>query len=114
MKNVRLMVLATIAMLFIGMTNIDAQEKEPQTVVIRVFEFSLAKSKMYVTQPNGETQIIPLDSPKIGNIDEVFPKNDVLLQSQINNWKKQDFHVDGMTSYLFGDAHIIMVILTKE
>ena len=114
MKNVRLMVLATIAMVFIGVANLSAQEKEPQTVIIRVFEFPLAKSKMYVTQPNGETQIIPLDSPKLGNIDEVFPKNDVILQGQITNWKKQGFDVNGMTSYLFGDAHIIMVILTKD
>jgi hypothetical protein len=108
------MVLATVTMLFMGMTNIHAQEKESQTVIIRIFENPVSKSRMYVTPPNGETQIIQLDSPKLGNIDETFPKNDVILQSQINNWIKQDFHVDGMTSYLYGDAHIIMVILTKD
>jgi hypothetical protein len=46
MKNVRLMVLATIAMVFMGVANLSAQEQDQQTVIIRVFEFAMGRSNV--------------------------------------------------------------------
>ncbi|MEO9258102.1 MAG: hypothetical protein ABI207_06955 [Crocinitomicaceae bacterium] len=112
MKNVRLMVLATIAMVFMGVANLSAQEQDQQTVIIRVFEFVMGRSKMYVTQPNGDNVIVQLESPR--NIDEAYPKNDAILQTQINSWKKLGFNVNGMTSYPSNHAQVTVIILTKD
>ena len=112
MKNVKLMVLATIAIMFIGVANLSAQESVSQTVIIRIFEFAMGRSKMYVTQPNGDNVIIQLESPR--NIDVAYPKNDAILQTQINSWKKLGFDVNGMTSYPSNHAQVSVIILTKD
>lgn len=112
MKNVKLMVLATIATIFMGIANLSAQESESQTVIIRVYEFVMGKSKMYVTQPNGDNVIVQLESPR--NVDEAYPKNDAILQTQINSWKKLGFNVNGMTSYPSNNGQFSVIIMTKD
>jgi hypothetical protein len=69
---------------------------------------------MYVTQPNGDNVIVQLESPRPTIIDEAYPKNDAILQTQINSWKKLGFNVTGMTSYPSNHAQVIVIILTKD
>ena len=117
MKNVRLMVLATIAMMFMGVANLSAQEQDQQTVIIRVFEFySGANSHMSVISPDGSTKSVQLSdlSLNMKYIDNEM-KNGIALQSEIDTWKKKGFIVSGISNSNtpIGEGLVMVIILSK-
>ena len=98
MKNVKLIVLTVSAILFLGMGNLNAQEKESQTVIIRVFEQHRGTtSQMVTTNPDGSTKSTKLIKVDIGSF-EGNESNSIIVQSEINNWKNQGFTIDGLSS----------------
>lgn len=114
MKNVRLM-LAFIAILFLGMGNVNAQNVENQTVIIRVFEHNRGNSsKMIITSPDGSTKLIDLATVNLNSF-EGNENNSVIMQTEINNWKNQGFSIDGLTSQSnYIGAMITTIILSKK
>ena len=116
MKNVRLMVLATITTLFMGINNINAQEKEYQTVIIRTFECNSIpnSSHISITSPDGSTKIIELNNFAMTIKNSEFDiKNSIAIQSEINNWKKQGFIIDGVSNAVYSNALVTTIILSK-
>ena len=115
MENKKRGFLLAALFLFLGMAWAAAQEKNPQTVIIRTFEFSFGEeSRMTVTAPDGSTKVIELtfiDARTLYGDAE----NSVIIQSQINEWKKQGFDIDAVSSQTSDAAKIITtIILSKD
>lgn len=115
MKNVKLILLVGTTMLFLGMGNVNAQQKESQTVIIRVFENTRGNSsKMIITSPDGSTNSIELETLNINSF-EGNENNSIIMQSEINNWKNQGFSIDGLSSLSnYVGAIITTIILSKD
>ncbi|MBW7867328.1 MAG: hypothetical protein H3C31_03265 [Brumimicrobium sp.] len=111
MKNVKLILLAVIAMLFLGTGNMSAQEKS--TVIIRVYEEYKTNSHLAIISPDGTLKSIDLKNMKPGNFYE-SDNNLIVIQSEIDNWKKQGFKVDGISNTTAVTALITTIILSKE
>ena len=115
MKNVKLILLAVSAMLFLGMGNVSAQNKEPKTLIIRTLEFVMGgSSKMIITEPSGISQTI-----KLSNLDyrkgEDIASNQATIQAEINKWKKEGYEIDGISNSVVGDGMLITtIILSKD
>ena len=107
--------LIMLLFLFFGITQAIAQEKNPQTVIIRVFEIRKGKtsSHMTITSPDGLTKSI-----KLSNIDiegfEGESENGVIIQTEINLWKKKGFELDGMSTQTTYVGGIITTILLSK
>lgn len=115
MKNVKLVALATMTMLFLGMGDVYAQEKEPQTVIIRVCEFAInIKSQILVVEPDGNLNKLLLDKVTSSNYEESMTNNAMTLQKEINKWRKQGFIVSGMTSTMESANRYTLIIMTNE
>ena len=114
MKNVKLILLALTAILFLGVGNASAQEKEPQTVIIRTFEFMMGnESKMIVTEPSGISQTIKLSALDLRK-GEGISSNHATIQAEINKWKKDGFEIDAVTVGSIGDSPMTIIILSKK
>ena len=117
MKNIKLIVLTVSAILFLGIGNGNAQEKESQTVIIRAFEIHTGKkSHMMVTYPDGLTKSTELSVINSGSF-EGNDGNSLIIQSEINNWKKQGFIIDDLSTTASSSgtpAIITTIILSKE
>lgn len=114
MKNVKLMLLAVSAMLFLGMGNVSAQNREPQTVIIRIFEFIMGgSSKMIITEPSGISQTI-----KLSNLDlkkgEDIASNQATIQAEINKLKKEGYEIDGISNSVIGDGILTTTIIFSK
>ena len=115
MKNVRLMLLAITAMLFLGMGNISAQQKQEQTVIITIYEFSaIYKSRMIVVDPSGNSKTVELKTITLKSLEETVAANSISIQSEINKWKSEGYEIDGMTANTSGDSKTSMIILSKK
>ena len=114
MKNQKRVLLITVLFLFFGMVAATAQEKNPQTVIIRAFELPSKASHMTVTNPEGTIQTIELSVVDLKTF-EGASGNSELIQAQINEWKKQGFVVDGLStlSSLVGGI-ITTIVLSKD
>ena len=115
METKKQWVMLAVLFLFFGTAEAIAQEKNPQTVIIRAFEFSFGEeSRMTVTAPDGSTKVIELsfiDSRALYGDAE----NSVLIQSQINEWKKQGFEIDAVSTQTSDAAKIITtIVLSKD
>lgn len=114
MKKVKLVVVTVVAMLFLGMSNASAQQKEPQTVIIRTFEFIIGnESKMIVTEPSGISQTIKLSALNLRK-SEGISSNQATIQAEINKWKKDGFEIDAVTVGSIGDSPMTTIILSKK
>lgn len=111
MKDVRLMLLSVLAMLFLGMGNVNAQEKnEVQTVIMQVYpEVNGVKLTiaLLVIDPEGNSYEIPMSELGAKNKKEATINNLKILQKEINKWKYEGFVIDGK-SETNGYFHIIM------
>jgi hypothetical protein len=121
MRKLKLVFEVFIVMLFLGMKTVSAQEREPQTVIIRTTEALKGagpNAEMIIITPSGEKQVIQLSGYKPTNYNEVSGDNGVIIQQEITKWQKQGFRVvsastSGSTS---GSSNIekIFIIMTKE
>ena len=110
MKNVKLVVLATMTMLFLGMGNVSAQENQSKTVVIRVIESMFrGKSSIVTIDPEGKTNITELKN----GLDE-FSENTVLIQKELEKWKKEGFKIDGVSNSGWGDVMMVTTIILSK
>lgn len=117
MKNLKLTLVAFTAILFLGMSNVNAQNKAPQTVVIRVYERIAVLSKMIVTDPSGASKKIELKTIKnYAFPDDEISFNNEAIQTEINKWKSEGYTIDALTSGSMGEAGVMVttVILSKK
>ncbi len=102
------LILSTL--LFISINQAAAQNT-PQTVIIRMWEIPLgAPSRMYVTDPSGNTTQIKIDSPNAKTLDTAIPNNHTTLQNEINKFKMEGFKIDGISNY----SNMILIIMSKD
>nr|WP_294858947.1 hypothetical protein [uncultured Fluviicola sp.] len=115
MKNQKCGLLIAVVFLFFGMAQSMAQEKDPQTVIIRAFEFTSGKaSHMTVTLPDGTINSIVLSVVNIGSF-EGENENGKIIQSQINEWKRKGFEIEAFsTNTTYTGGTITTIILSKE
>ncbi len=98
MKNVKLILVAVVAMLFLGVGNVSAQEKEAQTVIIQSYpeaHGTKLTSLLLVIDPNGNSYEIPMNEMTVKNKKAVWIDNLKILQKEINKWKNEGFIIDG-------------------
>ena len=90
MRNIKLMVLATITMLFMGIANLNAQENPSKMVIIRVIETygGGTKSTLITTDAAGKSSRIELEKglDQSGN-------NAVIIQKEIQKWKQEGYKI---------------------
>ena len=70
MKNVKLILVAVVAMLFLGMGSASAQEKSSETVIIRVIETSAYKTKSCITTTDSEGKVTKIELEKSRSLAE--------------------------------------------
>ncbi len=109
MKKLKLLLATFIAITVMSISHLNAQ-----TVIIRAIEFPMVyKSMMFVTDPNGETQTIELENLR-KSMDKAIANNNVIIQTQINNWKNEGYFINGISNYAMGDGMVTMIILSKK
>lgn len=110
MRKLRLILVTTIVALFLGMSNVNAQAKNSQIVIIKAYEFAASgKSKMTVTDPKGSVTEIKLS--KILSSEE---QNTIPIQKEINKWKNEGFVIEGVSSGFDAVGLITTIILSKD
>lgn len=100
MKTVKLILLTVTTILFFGMSNVSAQEKKAQTVIIQAYaEMDGTKSKMslLVTPTDVKSYEIPLNEVGFKNRKEATINNSAILQKEIDKWKNEGFVIDGIS-----------------
>lgn len=110
MKNIKLIVLAATAMLFLGIGNVNAQENNPQTVIIQVFpDLDGAKLTplLLVISPDGNSYEVSMNEVSVKTKKTATIDNLKILQKEINKWKNEGFVIDGK-SETSGYINIIM------
>lgn len=113
MKNLKL--LLCIAVLFLAITPIYAQDKTPQTVIIKTFELFIGKeSQMVVTSPDGTSKNIQLQNVDSKNYAIGTGNNNAIVQSEIDRWKKQGFEIEGLSTTVSGALLLTTIILSKD
>ncbi len=93
MKNIKLIVLTTMTMLFLGMGNVNAQEEPSKTVIIRVTEgssSSAVKLGLVTIDAEGNTNAIVLEK---GHDLDVSASNGALIQKEIEKWKQEGYEI---------------------
>jgi hypothetical protein len=97
MKNVKLLMFAFTAMLFLGIGNVSGQEKEPQTVMMSVigeFKGSEMSLNLIVISPDGSDYEVSMEKRTLKNRKESFIANTKIIQSEINKWKQKGYKID--------------------
>ena len=106
------MTLATIAMFYMGITTVNAQEKKPQTVIIQVYAEVSTKSilTLLVTAPNSDSYEIPMGEIGLKNRKEAIINNSKIIQKEIDKWKNDGFVIEdaSVTPGLYNFVYIIM------
>ncbi|HRO76949.1 MAG TPA: hypothetical protein PLP27_12480 [Crocinitomicaceae bacterium] len=96
MKKLRLVLVATVAMLFLGMMNVNAQEKNTtKTVIIRITEGSGAKNGLVTIDANGKVSKIAMEK---GHDADISANNGVLIQKEIEKWKQEGYQIKHLSS----------------
>lgn len=117
MKNVKLMLLAVTAMLFLGIENVNAQE----TVYIEVWETTTNKkdSKIIVISGDDTIETIPIDPFKF-LIKENETTNGVYVKKEIDKWVKKNFEIKSsftrtiINAAGIGTGSVTTIILSKD
>lgn len=111
MKNIKVLLLATMTMLFLGMGNVNAQEKESQTVILNISGVQSLSAGMelgiIVIAPDGSDYEIPLKTRTLKNRKEAIIANSKTIQSEINKWKQEGFKIDVFMTHDYSE-YIIM------
>ncbi len=89
MKNLKLIVLTTIAVLFLRVGNLVAQESSSKTVIIRAVEFTMGNNSGYtVTNPEGNTSSVTLERGF-----DLNGNNAALIKKEIEKWKLEGYEI---------------------
>jgi len=113
MKRLSLITLLTLMMTMVGLQG-SAQSNNPESVVLRVCEFSInVKSQILVVEPDGQVNKLLLKKVTSSNYEETMMDNALVLQKEINKWRRQGFEISGMTSSMESGNRYKLIILTK-
>ncbi len=105
MKNVKLVVLATMTMLFLGMGDVSAQESKIQSVIISV---CVKGSKYTIEVVNPDYSV---------ELKEYTTKDNVhvTLKQEIDKWLEEGYQImESNSNYLSGGFPVSGYILVKE
>lgn len=110
MKNVKLMLLTLTILLFLGIENVSAQDNNPQTVIIKIYEFAANNnSKILIIDPQGNIAEIDLKKMLTDNEQNIIP-----IQKEINKWKSEGFTIEGISGGSVMSGIITTIILSKK
>jgi hypothetical protein len=113
MKNIKQILVFSIFLF--GITDSYAQDKIPQTVIIKTFEIFGGKgSQMVVTSPDGTSKAVELKRVDPGNYLIGTNDNNAIVQSEINEWKRQGFTIDGLSTIASTGLLLTTIILSKD
>lgn len=107
MKKVKLMLLALVAMLFLGMGNVIAQEKS--TVIITGYTYNnQTKYKIEIVKSNYEVE---KKDNKVNDANFY-----VLMKKEVDYWLGQNYKLVACTSNSLGpvDERILFVLIKEE
>ncbi len=113
MKKINLIALLILMMTMISFQG-KAQGNESETVIIRLIENYTMKDGMMAVTHEGKTDVIkdlPSLNPK--NIQKSGDENAVLLEQEINKWKKKGFQVTQLSTSS-GTAYIITTVILSK
>lgn len=114
MKKTSLILLLTLMMSAVSFQG-KAQGVEPETVILRVCEFAInVKSQILVIEPNGNTNRLLLKKVTSSNYEESMVNNAIVLQKEINKWRKNGFVISGTTSNMESGNRYQLIIMTNE
>lgn len=103
MKNVKLMLLAVIAMLFLGMNNVSAQEKS--TVMISGYTYGV-KYRIEIIKPD-----YGIEQKEHAKDDNIL----VSIKKEIDYWLNQDYKlVEATSNSLSSTGERLLFVLIKE
>ncbi|HRO76951.1 MAG TPA: hypothetical protein PLP27_12490 [Crocinitomicaceae bacterium] len=116
MRKLRLALIATVAMLFLGMSNVKAQE----TVYIEIWE-TLKKndSKIIVISGTENIEIIPIERLKL-SMEDNETTNGFYVKKEIDKWIKQGFEIKTSFTQVringsgVGSCSVTTIILFKK
>lgn len=110
MKNTILVLFAVTALLFFPIGKVNAQEKNNQTVIIKVYEFTAnSNSKIIVVKPDGT-----VEENKLNKIFTSGEQNAVDIQNEINKWRNEGFEIDGIAGGGLTTGIVTTIVLTKK
>ena len=110
--------ISLIALLMLMMTVVSfqgkAQEIESETVIIRLIEnYTRKDGVMSVTHAGKTNEYSDLPSLSTRNIQKSGDENAVILEQEINRWKKQGFQVTEL-AMSSGTAYIITTVILSK
>ncbi len=115
MKNIQRLVVTAIAMITIGFSDVNAQDQQPNTVIIQVFgemKGTDVAFSLLVTPPDGSnTYEVQMETRTLKNRKEVAINNTKTVQLEINKWKKEGFVIDGVST--IGGPDFLYIVLSK-
>ncbi len=113
MKNVKLLMLAITAMLFLGMGNLSAQESQSEAVIIRLIEsYALNDGAMFVTHSGKTEKIVEIQKFR-DLLKNPVDENAVILEKEINRWKKEGFR-NNTISVASGTTYTITTVILSK
>lgn len=114
MKKIRLVILLTLMMVVVSFQG-NTQEGESGTVIIRLVENYTTKDGgvMAITHAGKTDVITNLQNLNPKNIQQSGDENAVILEQEINKWKKQGFQVTELSTSS-GTAYVITTVLLSK
>lgn len=110
MKKVKLILVVVVAMLFLGIGSVNAQEKKQQIVIVKVYEFvANSTSRIMVIDPTGTVTEIELKKMLSSGEQNIIP-----IQKEINKWADKGFVIKGISSGSVTSGLITTIILSKD
>ena len=116
MKNVKLVVLATMTILFLGISDLKAQS-ESEIVLIRTAEYVASagrNSEMVTIMSSGERSVTELEHFRYSNYGEKAGENGAVIQQEIIKWMQQGFVITNFSTDGGDIVQRTFIIMTKE
>lgn len=108
MKNVKLILLAVTAMLFLGMGNVSAQENKVQSVIISVFAQGVSHNKYTVEVVKPDYSVELKEYTTKDNIH-------VALKKELDKWLEQGYQImESSSNTIAGGYPISRYILVRK
>ncbi|HRO75518.1 MAG TPA: hypothetical protein PLP27_05170 [Crocinitomicaceae bacterium] len=114
MRKLKLVVIAVVAMLFLGINNVNAQEKSSEIVIIRVLETSASRTQPCITTTDSEGKVTKIELEK-GWKDESV-NNQILIQNELKKWKSNGYKITHLSTSggTSGDIPIFLTTIILE
>lgn len=93
MKKVKLILTVVTAMLLLGVSSVNAQEKSTEMVIIRITEGGGAG--LVTIDSEGKTSKIDL---KMGQSVNISAHNGVLIQKELKKWEQQGYKITNFST----------------